>query len=101
MVRGRGGREVCFATVDLDQGVSDAVEWRGAVESGVRGRSGEGFVGFEGVQGICAAEKRGERQDWLIVAPSEHQWLRLRMEDMRRLIIAWLPGEAGGRAGEC
>ena len=37
---------------------------------------GKDFMsGFEGIQGICAAEKRGEKQDWLIAAPSERQSL--------------------------
>ena len=53
--------------------VDDGARWKYGLMSRQVGK--DFMSGFEGVQGICAAEKRGERQDWLIVAPSERQSL--------------------------
>jgi phage FluMu gp28-like protein len=53
--------------------VTDTSRWKFGLMSRQVGK--DFMAGFEGIQGINAAEKRGEKQDWLIVAPSERQSL--------------------------
>ena len=53
--------------------VDDQSRWKYGLMSRQVGK--DFMSGFEGVQGICAAEKRGEKVDWLIAAPSERQAL--------------------------